>query len=284
MKDVRELIRELGAAGTTVFLSSHLLHEVEQVCTRAVIINRGRVVVQGPVSELRPAERRDQGAHRRPGPRRRGAARPVRRRRRRRGRGLPRRRADEDAVPELVRAPGRRTASRCAPWCRRRSRASRTSSSSSPTTPASRRAARRGAGLARLLPEAGDEPPCSRPGARRRAPESAPPGLRPGARRATAAPRARACAATRWGPLRAASGSSSSSSAAATSSGAARSLIPFLIALAFYLTRDNPESGGGRPVLLERITSNGMFVTLAALSVAASPSCCRWPRPWSPAT
>jgi ABC-2 type transport system ATP-binding protein len=54
MKDVRELIRELGAAGTTVFLSSHLLHEVEQVCTRAVIINRGRVVVQGPVSELRP--------------------------------------------------------------------------------------------------------------------------------------------------------------------------------------------------------------------------------------
>jgi ABC-2 type transport system ATP-binding protein len=54
MKDVRELIRELGAAGTTVFLSSHLLHEVEQVCTRAVIINRGKMVVQGPVSELRP--------------------------------------------------------------------------------------------------------------------------------------------------------------------------------------------------------------------------------------
>jgi len=54
MKDVRELIRELGATGTTVFLSSHLLHEVEQVCTRAVILNRGRIVVQGPVSELRP--------------------------------------------------------------------------------------------------------------------------------------------------------------------------------------------------------------------------------------
>ena len=54
MKDVRELIRQLGASGTTVFLSSHLLHEVEQVCTRAVIINKGRVVVQGPVSELRP--------------------------------------------------------------------------------------------------------------------------------------------------------------------------------------------------------------------------------------
>jgi ABC-2 type transport system ATP-binding protein len=54
MKDVRELIRELGRMGTTVFLSSHLLHEVELVCTRAAIVNRGRVIVEGPVSELRP--------------------------------------------------------------------------------------------------------------------------------------------------------------------------------------------------------------------------------------
>jgi ABC-2 type transport system ATP-binding protein len=54
MKDVRDLVRELGARGKTVFLSSHLLHEVEQVCNRAVIINKGRVVVEGPVSELRP--------------------------------------------------------------------------------------------------------------------------------------------------------------------------------------------------------------------------------------
>jgi ABC-2 type transport system permease protein len=43
-------------------------------------------------------------------------------------------------------------------------------------------------------------------------------------------------------------------------------VIPFLIALAFYLTRDNPDSGGG-PVFMERITSNGMFVTLGALTV-----------------
>ena len=55
MKDVRELIRALGTGGTTVFLSSHLLHEIEQVCNRAVIINKGRVVVEGPVAELRPA-------------------------------------------------------------------------------------------------------------------------------------------------------------------------------------------------------------------------------------
>ena len=54
MKDVRELVRELGTGGTTVFLSSHLLHEVEQVCNRAVIINRGKVVIEGPVSELHP--------------------------------------------------------------------------------------------------------------------------------------------------------------------------------------------------------------------------------------
>ena len=46
--------RDNGAGGTTVFLSSHLLNEVEQVCNRAAIINRGRVVVEGPVSELRP--------------------------------------------------------------------------------------------------------------------------------------------------------------------------------------------------------------------------------------
>jgi ABC-2 type transport system ATP-binding protein len=54
MKDVRELVRELGAGGTTVFLSSHLLNEVEQVCNRAAIIDKGRVVVEGPVSELHP--------------------------------------------------------------------------------------------------------------------------------------------------------------------------------------------------------------------------------------
>ncbi len=54
MKDVRELVRELGTRGTTVFLSSHLLHEVEQVCNRAAILNKGRVVIEGPVSELHP--------------------------------------------------------------------------------------------------------------------------------------------------------------------------------------------------------------------------------------
>jgi ABC-2 type transport system ATP-binding protein len=55
MKDVRELIRELGRRGTTVFLSSHLLHEVELVCNRAAILRKGRMIAQGPVAELHPA-------------------------------------------------------------------------------------------------------------------------------------------------------------------------------------------------------------------------------------
>ena len=54
MKDVRELVRELGRQGTTIFLSSHLLHEVELVCNRAAIVRKGRLVAQGPVSQLHP--------------------------------------------------------------------------------------------------------------------------------------------------------------------------------------------------------------------------------------
>ncbi len=53
MKEVRELIARLSKEhGMTVFLSSHLLNEVEQVATRMAIINKGRLVVQGSVDEL----------------------------------------------------------------------------------------------------------------------------------------------------------------------------------------------------------------------------------------
>lgn len=53
MKDVRGLILRLANdLGKTVFLSSHLLHEVEQVCTRVGIVNRGRLVANGDVSLL----------------------------------------------------------------------------------------------------------------------------------------------------------------------------------------------------------------------------------------
>src|SRR5580704_13291823 len=51
-KDVRDLISSVRAAGKTVFLSSHLLSEVEQVCDRAIIISKGRVVQSGRMEEL----------------------------------------------------------------------------------------------------------------------------------------------------------------------------------------------------------------------------------------
>ena len=50
--EVRALIRSLAGRGRTVFLSSHLLHEVEQVCDRVAIIQRGVAVAQGRVDEL----------------------------------------------------------------------------------------------------------------------------------------------------------------------------------------------------------------------------------------
>ncbi|MFA5834890.1 MAG: ABC transporter ATP-binding protein [Bacteroidota bacterium] len=53
MKEVRELIVRLTEErGITVFLSSHLLNEVEQVATRMAIINKGKMIVQGSVEEL----------------------------------------------------------------------------------------------------------------------------------------------------------------------------------------------------------------------------------------
>ncbi|MFK0292037.1 ABC transporter ATP-binding protein [Streptomyces sp. NPDC090442] len=55
MREIRTLVRELAADGTTVFLSSHLLDEIEQVCTHAAVMARGRLVTQGPVAGLTSA-------------------------------------------------------------------------------------------------------------------------------------------------------------------------------------------------------------------------------------
>jgi ABC-2 type transport system ATP-binding protein len=53
MQEMRVLIRHLSEKeGKTVFLSSHLLHEVEQVCDRVLILNKGQVIAQGEVKEL----------------------------------------------------------------------------------------------------------------------------------------------------------------------------------------------------------------------------------------
>jgi ABC-2 type transport system ATP-binding protein len=52
-RQVRTLIQHIAADGTTVFLSSHLLAEVEQVCSHVGVMRTGRLVFQGPLAELR---------------------------------------------------------------------------------------------------------------------------------------------------------------------------------------------------------------------------------------
>ncbi|MET8850862.1 ABC transporter ATP-binding protein [Amycolatopsis sp. NPDC004625] len=55
IKEIRELLVALNAGGTTVFLSSHLLAEVEQLCTRVGVVDRGRLVLEEDLATLRAA-------------------------------------------------------------------------------------------------------------------------------------------------------------------------------------------------------------------------------------
>jgi ABC-2 type transport system ATP-binding protein len=57
MREIRQLLRSLAENGTSVLLSSHLLNEVQQVCDRIAVLNRGRVVAQGRVDELLNAQK-----------------------------------------------------------------------------------------------------------------------------------------------------------------------------------------------------------------------------------
>ncbi|MBI0300898.1 ABC transporter ATP-binding protein, partial [Streptomyces sp. PRKS01-29] len=57
MREIRALVRELAEEGTTVFLSSHLLDEIEQVCTHAAVMAQGRLIAQGTVAELAAGSR-----------------------------------------------------------------------------------------------------------------------------------------------------------------------------------------------------------------------------------
>jgi ABC-2 type transport system ATP-binding protein len=50
--DVRSLIRRIRERGTTVFLNSHLLTEVERVCDRVAIVDHGRVLASGGLDDL----------------------------------------------------------------------------------------------------------------------------------------------------------------------------------------------------------------------------------------
>ena len=53
MAEMRELIRSLGRGERTVLLSSHLMGEIEQICDRVGVIQSGKLVAEGPVTELR---------------------------------------------------------------------------------------------------------------------------------------------------------------------------------------------------------------------------------------
>ena len=52
IREIRHLVRRLADAGSSVLLSSHHLTEVEQTCTRVVVMNRGRLVTEGTVDTL----------------------------------------------------------------------------------------------------------------------------------------------------------------------------------------------------------------------------------------
>ncbi|MCW2781776.1 MAG: transporter ATP-binding protein [Marmoricola sp.] len=52
IRDIRDMIRHLGDTGVTVLLSSHILAEVQQVCSSVSIIGQGKLLASGKVSEL----------------------------------------------------------------------------------------------------------------------------------------------------------------------------------------------------------------------------------------
>jgi ABC-2 type transport system ATP-binding protein len=52
MREIRDIIVGLASAGRTIFVSSHLLHEIERTCTHVAIIKQGRIIHQGSVAAL----------------------------------------------------------------------------------------------------------------------------------------------------------------------------------------------------------------------------------------
>lgn len=55
-REVRNLIRSLAVEGITIFISSHLLVEIEQICTHLAVMSQGKIVAQGSVEELSAGE------------------------------------------------------------------------------------------------------------------------------------------------------------------------------------------------------------------------------------
>ena len=57
MQEMREILKTLSNEGVTIFLSSHLLYEVEQICDRIAVLNRGKLIAQGTIAEMRGEEK-----------------------------------------------------------------------------------------------------------------------------------------------------------------------------------------------------------------------------------
>lgn len=57
VREVREIIRQLHQAGKTIVISSHVLSEVEKTCSRVAVMNRGRLVADGPIDVVKQMTR-----------------------------------------------------------------------------------------------------------------------------------------------------------------------------------------------------------------------------------
>ncbi len=55
-REIRNLVRNLAAEGITFFISSHLLVEIEQICTHLAVMSQGKIVAQGSAGELPQSE------------------------------------------------------------------------------------------------------------------------------------------------------------------------------------------------------------------------------------
>ena len=55
MRDMRRLVKRLAAQGITIVLSSHLLAEVEEVCNRVAIVQKGKIIYEGKIADLKQA-------------------------------------------------------------------------------------------------------------------------------------------------------------------------------------------------------------------------------------
>ena len=55
-REVRNLIRSLSAEGITIFLSSHLLSEIEMLCSHVAVMSEGKIIAQGLIEDLRNEE------------------------------------------------------------------------------------------------------------------------------------------------------------------------------------------------------------------------------------